>query len=100
MRMVVTHGTSKKANIEGYEVIAKTGTAYQAKHGKGGYGTHKTRTNTFFGAFPHNNPKYAVIVMMDDPQPTKDTYGYATAGWNVTPIAGQIIERIAIQVSC
>jgi hypothetical protein len=36
-----------------------------------------------------------MIVMLDDPKPAQGTYGYATAGWNVTPTAGNIIERIA-----
>lgn len=96
MRMVVREGTAKKANVEGYQIFAKTGTAYQNK-GKFGYGTdaNRHRTTSFIGGFPANDPKYVMIVMLDDPQPIEGTYGYATAGWNVTPVSGKIIERVA-----
>jgi cell division protein FtsI (penicillin-binding protein 3) len=94
MRMVVGEGTAKKADVAGYEVIGKTGTAYQSK-GRTGYGALKSRTTSFIGAFPKDNPQYAIIVMLDDPKPSKETYGYATAGWNAAPTAGKIISRIA-----
>lgn len=93
MRAVITDGTAKKANVSGYLVFGKTGTAYQAKGGN--YGAVKKRTTTFIGGFPLNSPKYMLIVMLDDPKPSTATYGYATAGWNAAPIAGKIIERIA-----
>ena len=97
MRTIVREGTAKKANVEGYQVFAKTGTAYQNKGKFGGYGSDadRHRTTSFIGGFPANNPEYIMIVMLDDPKPTEGTYGYATAGWNVTPTAGKIIERIA-----
>lgn len=97
MRMIVREGTAKKANVEGYQVFAKTGTAYQNKGKFGGYGSDadRHRTTSLIGGFPANNPKYIMIVMLDDPKPAEGTYGYATAGWNVTPTAGKIIERIA-----
>ena len=95
--MVVSEGTSRKANVPGVGVFGKTGTAYKIK-GKG-YGNNssglKPRTTFFIGGFPHDKPKYMVMVMLDDPKPAKGTYGYAAAGWNVTPTAGKIIERIA-----
>lgn len=97
MRTIVCEGTAKKANIDGYQVFAKTGTAYQNKGKFGGYGSDadRHRTTSFIGGFPANDPKYIMIVMLDDPKPAQGTYGYATAGWNVTPTAGNIIERIA-----
>lgn len=96
MRMIVSQGTARKADIEGYQVFAKTGTAYQSGK-KGGYGSeaNRTRTTSFIGGFPANQPQYVLIVMLDDPKPIEGTYGFATAGWNVAPTAGQIIERIA-----
>ncbi len=96
MRIIVNKGTARKANVEGYQVFAKTGTAYQSAK-KGGYGsdTDRSRTTSFIGGFPANRPQYIMIVMLDDPKPVEGTYGFATAGWNVTPTAGQIIERIA-----
>ena len=42
-----------------------------------------------------DNPRYAILVMLDEPQPLPETYGFATAGWNAVPTAGKIIERIA-----
>lgn len=97
MRLVISEGTARKANVEGYQVFAKTGTAYQNKGKFGGYGSDadRHRTTSFIGGFPANNPQYVMIVMLDDPKPAEGTYGYATAGWNVAPTAGKIIERIA-----
>ncbi len=94
MRAVVKFGTAKKANVEGCEIFGKTGTAY--KISKKGYGSDKNRARitTFLGGFPKNNPKYMIIVMLDDPKPIEGTYGYSTAGWNAAPTAGQILKRI------
>ncbi|CAO5680652.1 MAG: putative peptidoglycan D,D-transpeptidase FtsI [Holosporales bacterium] len=96
MRMVATEGTAKKANVIGYNVFGKTGTAYQ-KTVKGGYGSdaNRSRTTTFIGGFPEEDPEIMLIVMMDDPKATKETAGYATAGWNAAKVAGKIIEGVA-----
>ncbi len=96
MRMVAAEGTARKANVKGYNVFGKTGTAYQ-KAAKGGYGSdgNRSRTTTFIGGFPEEDPEIMLIVMMDDPKATKETAGYATAGWNAAKIAGKIIEGIA-----
>jgi cell division protein FtsI (penicillin-binding protein 3) len=93
MRMAV-RTKAKKADVLGYKVFGKTGTAYQSR-GRGGYGTHKSRTNTFVGAFPFDDPQFMVIVTLDDPKASKETYFYATAGWNAAPTAGDIISRVA-----
>ena len=95
LRKVVMHGTGT-ANIEGYGVFGKTGTAYQIV-GKGGYGSdaNRKRTTSFIGGFSASNPRYVLILMLDNPKPAPGTYGYATAGWNAKPVAGTIIERIA-----
>lgn len=92
MRLVVTEGTAKKANVKGYEVIGKTGTAHK-NQGRRGYNTD--RITSFVGAFPKDNPQYIITVFLDSPKPTKNTYGYATAGWNSAPTAGKIIARLA-----
>lgn len=92
LRLVVTEGTSKKANVPGYEVLGKTGTAHR-NTGRSGYNT--SRRTTFVGAFPKSKPKYILTVVMDDPKPSKETYGYATAGWNAAPVSGKIISRMA-----
>ncbi len=93
MRMTSLYGGSRKADSDGYEVFAKTGTAYQSR-GKSGY-NGKERTTTCVGAFPFHDPQVAVIVMLDAPQATKETYNYATAGWNAAPTLGKLINRIA-----
>ena len=92
MRMVVRDGTGKKAEAEGYLVGGKTGTAEKAV--AGGYKKNALIT-TFVGAFPMDAPRYAVLAMLDEPRGTKVTHGYATAGWNVAPVVGRIISKIA-----
>src|SRR3546814_2402204 len=53
------------------------------------------RIASFVGAFPMDDPRYVVFAMVDEPKPTKETYGYATGGWVAAPLAGRVIERIA-----
>jgi cell division protein FtsI (penicillin-binding protein 3) len=92
MRLVITDGTGRKAVAPGYEVFGKTGTANQVISGK--YQSNHVKT-TFIGGFPFSNPKYLIMVTLDDPRSTKETYGYTTAGWNAAPLAGKIIRRMA-----
>ncbi len=91
-RLNVTEGTASKADVIGYRVGGKTGTAEKVVGGR--YNPDKL-LNSFIGAFPMDNPRYAIIVMLDEPKATPETYGFATAGWNAVPTAGKIIERIA-----
>lgn len=91
MRKVVTDGTGGKADIPGFGVMGKTGTA--EKPSNGGY-DRKSLVTSFVAAFPHSDPRYVLIVSLDEPKPVEGTYGYATAGWNAAPTAGKIIERI------
>lgn len=91
MRKVVTSGTGRKANVPGYGVMGKTGTA--EKPSRGGYDTSRLVTS-FISAFPHSEPRYVLMVTFDEPKAIKGTYGYATAGWNAAPVSGEIIERI------
>jgi cell division protein FtsI (penicillin-binding protein 3) len=91
-RLNVTEGTASKADVIGYRVGGKTGTAEKVVAGR--YDPDKL-LNSFIGAFPMDNPRYAIIVMLDEPKATPETYGFATAGWNAVPTAGKIIERIA-----
>lgn len=92
MRLVVTDGTGKKANVPGYEVGGKTGTAEKAVGG--GY-KKKSVLASFVGAFPMDDPRYVVLVSIDEPQSTKDTYGFITAGWNAAPTTGRIVTQLA-----
>jgi cell division protein FtsI (penicillin-binding protein 3) len=94
MRAVVLYGTGKKASVDGVEIFGKTGTAYKTY--KKGYGTNsnRARITTFVGGFPKTRPKYMLLVMLDAPKAVNGTFGYATAGWNVAPIAREIFRRI------
>ena len=95
MRDVVVNGTAKKSNVSGYGIFGKTGTAYKNKNGGYSNQANRARITTFIGGFPFKDPQYIVLLMLDDPKPTENTFGFATAGWNVAPYAGKIIERIA-----
>ena len=92
LRLVVTQGTGKRADAPGYRVGGKTGTAEKLL---GGRYTSSAVVTTFAGVFPMDEPRYVVVAMLDDPKPTKDTYGFHTAGWNVAPVVGKTIGRIA-----
>lgn len=92
MYMVVTQGTGRKAQVKGYEVGGKTGTANTLEGGSYKKGTNMT---SFVGAFPMSNPQYIVLIMVDRPKPTKETYGFTSGGWNAAPVAAKVIERIA-----
>ena len=92
MRLVVDKGTAKSANVAGYLVGGKTGTAEKIEAGR--Y-KKDARISSFVGAFPMNSPKFLVYMMLDEPKGTKATYGYATAGWVVAPSIHRIVHRIA-----
>jgi cell division protein FtsI (penicillin-binding protein 3) len=92
MRLVVTDGYGKPADIEGYFVGGKTGTA--EKVGAHGYKKH-ANVSAFMSVFPMNEPRYAVYFMLDEPVGNKETGGYATAGAVSAPGAGRVIARIA-----
>ena len=85
-------GSATKADVIGYRVGGKTGTAEKVVNG---HYAHDQRRASFIGAFPMDDPKYLVMVMLDDPKAIPGTYGFATAGWNAVPTAANVIERIA-----
>ncbi|MDX2073883.1 MAG: penicillin-binding protein 2 [Alphaproteobacteria bacterium] len=91
MRLVVEHGTGGKADVPGYRVAGKTGTA--EKNTAGRYNAD-AKIASFVSVFPADDPKYAVLVMVDEPKGNKSTYGYATGGWISAPVVGNVIARI------
>jgi len=104
LRKIVVEGTGKLANVNGYEVGGKTGTANKSV--KGGYS--KKKINTFSSIFPTSNPKFVLVVLMEETQISPDyIYEYRdgsefklkgsprnTAGWTSVEVAGKIIEKI------
>ena len=102
LRQVVSkeEGTANFAEIPGYDVAGKTGTAEK-------YNSEK-QINTFVSFFPSNDPKYILVVLLDEPQAATEYvytfkfqnnykgsgYEYNTAGWNSVVVAGKIIEKI------
>jgi cell division protein FtsI (penicillin-binding protein 3) len=91
MRLVVTDGYGKPADVPGYFVGGKTGTA--EKVGAHGYKKH-TNISAFMSVFPMNAPRYAVYMMLDEPHGNASTGGFSTAGAVSAPAAGRVIARI------
>lgn len=91
MRLVVTDGYGKPADVPGYFVGGKTGTA--EKNSGHGYKKH-SNISAFMSVFPMNAPKYAVYFMLDEPKGNASTGGYSTAGAVSAPGAGRVIARI------
>ncbi len=92
MRLNVEKGTASKADVKGYYVGGKTGTAEKVVMGR----YSKTKVLTSFTAIlPADKPRYALLIMLDEPQPIPETHGYATSGWNAVPVGGAVIARIA-----
>lgn len=93
MRATVTNGTATFAEVPGYTVGAKTGTADKVNP-RGGYYRDKVIA-TVATSFPAEDPVYVLIVMLDEPVETSGTEPRRTAGWTAAPVAGEIIRRIA-----
>ncbi|SEB51672.1 penicillin-binding protein 2 [Rhodobacter sp. 24-YEA-8] len=93
LRSVVTHGTASLGEVKGYEVAGKTGTADKPKK-SGGYYKDKV-INTFASTFPASNPRYVVIVTLDEPADTSGPRPLRTAGWTSVPVTAEMIRRIA-----
>jgi cell division protein FtsI (penicillin-binding protein 3) len=92
LRLVVVKGTGKNADAPGYRVGGKTGTAQKIVNGQ--Y-SHTINITSFAGVFPMDEPRYVMVVMLDEPKATKNTYGYTTAGWNAAPVMARTVSRIA-----
>lgn len=92
LRLVVRYGTGRSANAPGYEVGGKTGTA--EKNTNGVY-SHSAKITIFASVFPVYAPRYAMLVMVDEPKGNKSTYGFATGGWISAPVVGRMVQRMA-----
>ncbi len=94
LRAVVTDGTASMGDVPGYAVGGKTGTADKPKEKGGGYYDDKVIA-TFASMFPADDPKYVLIVTLDEPVETSGDKPRRTAGWTAVPIASEIIARVA-----
>jgi cell division protein FtsI (penicillin-binding protein 3) len=92
MRLNVEKGTATKADVKGYYVGGKTGTAEKVVGGR--YSKTKVLT-TFTAVLPADQPRYALLIMIDEPHGLPETSGFATSGWNAVPVGGAVIARIA-----
>jgi cell division protein FtsI (penicillin-binding protein 3) len=97
MRLNALIGTGRKANVTGYRVGGKTGTATKLVGGR--YSGGKKNLASFAAIFPTDGPlgadRYYVLIMMDEPHVLPETGGFTTGGVVSAPIAGRVIERIA-----
>ena len=93
MRDVVTHGTATFGEVPGYLVGGKTGTADKAKP-TGGYYKDKVIA-TFAAVFPITDPRYVLVVTLDEPVDTSTGEARRTAGWTSVPVAAEMIRRVA-----
>jgi cell division protein FtsI (penicillin-binding protein 3) len=92
MRLNAEVGTARKADVKGYYIGGKTGTAEKVING---HYAKKRVLNAFTAILPADNPKYQLLIMLDEPQPLKETFGFITSGWNAVPTGGNVIARIA-----
>jgi cell division protein FtsI (penicillin-binding protein 3) len=90
-RSNVQNGSGKRADVPGYFVGGKTGTAEKVVHG---HYSSAVRFNAFLSGFPINDPKYVVLTVLDEPKPLPGQAA-ATSGMNAAPTAGAVIRRIA-----
>ncbi len=92
MRLNAEIGTAKNADVKGYYVGGKTGTSEKVINGR--Y-AKKRVLNSFHRDHARRQPAVSDPVMLDEPQPLKETYGFITSGWNAVPTGGDVIARIA-----
>src|ERR1700736_5428444 len=92
MRLNAEKGTAEKAEVKGYYIGGKTGTADKVINGH--YSKTKVLTD-FMAVLPADKPKYVLLIMIDDPQMLPETHGFNTSGWNAVPVGGAVVARIA-----
>jgi cell division protein FtsI (penicillin-binding protein 3) len=92
LRLVVEHGTGKLAIAPGYLLGGKTGTAEKVN---GARYDKKGLLSSFIGVFPITEPRYLVMISIDEPHPNKASFGFATGGWAAAPGVGRVVQRMA-----
>ena len=92
MRLNVEKGTARKADVPGYYIGGKTGTADKVVGGR--YSKTKVLTD-FMAILPADHPRYLLLIMLDEPKATPETHGFTTSGWNAVPTGAKVVARIA-----
>jgi cell division protein FtsI (penicillin-binding protein 3) len=92
MRLNAEKGSARKADVAGFYVGGKTGTAEKVVNGR--YSKTKLLT-TFMAVLPADKPRYLITLLLDEPKGLPETHGFATSGWNAAPTAAKIIARVA-----
>jgi len=92
MRLNAEKGTATRADVKGYYVGGKTGTAEKVFNGR--YAKNRLMTD-FMAVLPADEPRYLILIMLDEPKPIAETHGFATSGWNAVPVAAKVIARTA-----
>jgi len=92
MRLNAEIGTAKQADVKGYYIGGKTGTAEKVVNG---HYSKKQVLNSFTAIIPADNPQFQLLVMLDEPKALPETHGFITSGWNAVPTGGKVIARIA-----
>lgn len=96
MRLLVKDGTGKKAEVEGYYVGGKTGTADKLVNGK--YDKRDKwsakRMSSFIGVMPSTNPEFLIYITYDEPQGIKETWGFAGGGWTAAETVGKVFSKV------
>ncbi|MFV0292907.1 MAG: peptidoglycan D,D-transpeptidase FtsI family protein [Paracoccus sp. (in: a-proteobacteria)] len=93
LRQVVVRGTARAGNVEGYDVAGKTGTADKPRPG-GGYYENRVVSN-FAAIFPYEDPKYVLVVILDEPSVSLGSGESRVAGMTAVPLAAEVIRRLA-----
>lgn len=91
MLRIAEETSGKQARIAGIQIGGKTATAEKYVNGKV---DHKRNLTAFAGIFPVAAPQYTILVILDEPKGTKESFGLRTAAWNAVPTAGKILDSI------
>lgn len=91
MLRVAEETSGKQARVAGIQIGGKTATAEKYTNGKI---DTKRNITAFVGIFPVHAPQYTILIVLDEPQGTKESWGWRTAAWNAVPTTGKILDSI------
>ena len=91
MLRVAEETSGKQARVAGVQIGGKTSTAEKYTNGKI---DNKRNVTAFVGVFPAHAPQYTILIVLDEPQGTKESWGWRTAAWNAVPTTGKILNSI------